>query len=389
MSNFQKGLLLRPAVIAPLLCIIYAIFLITAYGDSLVLVTLGQRFAPNELANRLYSEEGYDGQFGYYLARYGSDGAQYIDIPAYRGQRILLTAFARILSFGQSEFVVWSMFATNILALAIGTYLLEQLLMHYKVSRWYALGYALSLGVFGAARLNTTEALAYAFVTGGILLMQKERWKIAALTFALAILSKETTIFFPAAYGIYLLYQRRTIQALIFGILVLLPFTIWQLALFRQFGTFGIGSGGGGATGFEVVPFMGFLRILTEGGLQIFIVMSLLVGLFVIVPALWALWRVYYDSHYSFQVQSGLKPQSTLHGWTMMTGLLLANAFIMPFIPFSTYREPLGILRFIVGLQIAIILYAAERRNRRTLMYSTLWFITTFFVIISDIATIP
>jgi len=54
--------------------------------------------------------------------------------------------------------------------------------------------------------------------------------------------------------------------------------------------------------------------------------------------------------------------------------LLLANAAVLPFVPFSTYREPLGIVRFLVGLVIAVLLYGAWRREeRRILRYSTLW----------------
>jgi hypothetical protein len=48
----------------------------------------------------------------------------------------------------------------------------------------------------------------------------------------------------------------------------------------------------------------------------------------------------------------------------------------MPFVPFSTYREPLGILRFIVGLQIAVLLYAAQTHNIRVLRYSTFWIVS-------------
>jgi hypothetical protein len=58
----------------------------------------------------------------------------------------------------------------------------------------------------------------------------------------------------------------------------------------------------------------------------------------------------------------------------------------MLFVPFSTYREPLGILRFIVGLQIAVILFAAERHQIRALRNSTIWMLTMLFLIGSDFA---
>jgi hypothetical protein len=45
----------------------------------------------------------------------------------------------------------------------------------------------------------------------------------------------------------------------------------------------------------------------------------------------------------------------------------------MPFVPFSTYVEPLGIVRFLPGLVIGVLLYAALRKRRRALVYSTIW----------------
>ena len=54
----------------------------------------------------------------------------------------------------------------------------------------------------------------------------------------------------------------------------------------------------------------------------------------------------------------------------------------MPFVPFSTYREPLGILRFIVGLQIAVIVYAAWKPAPRALRNTTLWATTILFILV-------
>jgi hypothetical protein len=87
----------------------------------------------------------------------------------------------------------------------------------------------------------------------------------------------------------------------------------------------------------------------------------------VIVPTLWALWRCWVD------MRKGI--------WTVYNYLLFANAAIMPFVPFSTYREPLGILRFIIGLQIAVILYAAEGKRTRVLRNGTIWIVTIFFAL--------
>lgn len=392
MSNFRTGSILRPAFIAPLLCLIYVLAIVNVYRDPLVLVTIGSDFAPPELDAHEYTARGYDGEFVYFLARYGLASEPYLDVPAYRAQRILLPVLGGILAFGQTPLLVWSLLIVNLVALGAGTYLLEELLEAHKARRWIALGFGLSLGMFGAARLTTTETLAYALALGGLYLMERNRWQWAALVFALALLSKETTIFFPAAYGVYLLYQRRITQPFIFGAIVLVPFILWQLVLFRTFGSFGLGSGGGGATGFELIPFMGYIGLIIEpiraGNDSAAIVLGLLMGVFVMLPTLWAFAQVIADTRYTLQVRAGKKPKSTIRGWSLMTWLLLTNIAIIPFVPLSTFAEPLGMLRFIVGMQIMIILYAAERRQKRALGYSTFWLVTSFLVIVSDFAAV-
>ena len=370
----------RPWFLSTLLCLIYAlaVILIRGNGDPLMLVTIGTDYSPADSIHA-YSAEGYDGQFVYYIARDPSNAAPLIDVPAYRYQRILLPALGIVGSIGQDTLIPWALLAINLLALAAGIAILEHLLIEHKVSRWYAVGYGLSLGVFGAARLSTTETLAYALVLGAIWLIRQERWLWGAVLLALAALAKETTLVFVAAYGLYWLSQRKWSQTIVVGIIALLPFAIWQVILFNWFGEFGVGSGGNLATSFELIPFMGVLRILTEGGAALFGFYVLLIAPFVLIPTLWGLRQCWLDFR-------AWRSSDTGRSWTLYSWLLLLNVGIMPFIPFSTYREPLGILRFIVGLQIAVILYAAQQRNMRVLRNSTIWFVTSLLVIASDFA---
>lgn len=385
MKTLRMGSFLHPAVFAPFLCLAYMFFVVQQFDTPLALVTLGSDFAPAELHDETYSAEGYDGQFVYYLARDGLNAEPFIDIPAYRAQRILLSAIGGLLAFGNEALLPYSLAFVNLLALGISTALLADLVKQHnpRISAWVVIGYTLSMGVFGAARLTTTETLAYGLVIGGIWLIERDRPWFAAIIFALAVLAKETTLFFPAAYGCWLLWERRLRTAFGFGAVVLVPFLIWQAILLQRYGALGIGSGGGGATGFEVIPFWGFIQIILVGG-SAGVFLAVLTGGFVVIPTLWAFWRCTADTLVWWRKRR--RGESAAGGWSLMTWLLLANVVIMPFVPFSTYREPLGILRFIVGLQIALILYAAERRNRRALLYSTLWFVTTFLVIASDLA---
>ena len=197
--------------------------MVARQGGSLSLVTIGSNFSPPDI-DYAWSEEGYDGQFGYYISRDPSHAEPWIDIPAYRFQRILLPAIGILLSFGQESLIPWAFLLINLIALAGGMAILGRILEEYRLSQWYAIGYGLALGVFGSVRLSTTEPLAYSLVLVGIYLVRKDRWKWGAFAFALAALSKETTLLFVGAYGLYWLYQREFWKAIFFGIISILPF---------------------------------------------------------------------------------------------------------------------------------------------------------------------
>lgn len=383
---------LSPWFIATLLTLIYALAVVMANNDSLALVTIGTRFSEG-IPEEDGGTEGYDGQFVYFIARDPATADVFIasggDYPAYRYQRILLPALGRLLSLGNADLIPWTLLLINLMAIAGGTAALESLLVQRRVSRWYALGYALSLAIMGSARLSLPEPLAYGLVLGAMLVISREKWLWGAVLVALAGLAKETALVFVAGYGLYLLYERRWRLAVIFGTISILPFIIWQLILYDRFGTFGVGSGGAGATGFTLIPLGGVLEIIifiaqaaveviNEGEVSpVVVILRALLGLmifavvlipFVIYPAIWGLRQGWYA------LRSGRDASPLVF-------LLLINCAVMLFVPFSTYREVLGILRFIAGLEIVVILFAAQIGSKRALRYSSFWALTIIFLL--------
>ncbi|MFW5771753.1 MAG: AZOBR_p60025 family cell surface glycopolymer formation protein [Phototrophicaceae bacterium] len=388
---------LRPWLVAVLLGLAYSLLVIAINsGDPLALVTIGTRFSEG-IPEAAGGTEGYDGQFVYFIASDPGRAPDLIraggDVPAYRFQRILLPALARAASFGSDNLIPWALLAINLGALGLGTAALEALLVAGGVSRWYALGYALSLAALGTVRLALPEPLAYGLALTGLLLATRDRWLWAAVVFALAGLAKETALVFPAAAGLLLLARRRWLLAVAFGLMALAPFIAWQAFLYSQFNTFGVGSGGAGATAFTLLPFGGVLAIVAEGvqamneGIQAgnitlpggLLRLALALSIFAVIlvpfallPTVWGLRRCWQT------IRAGT--------FDLFTALLLLNALVMLFVPFSTYREPLGILRFIAGLQIAVILFAAQHGSRRALRYTPLWASTMLFLLLSDLA---
>lgn len=346
-----------------------AIFAINK-SDAKVFVMLGNCFSQcDKNATCGDDDDGYDGQFAYYIARDPVDGVNCLDEPAYRMQRILLPALGRIVSLGQEALIPWAFVLINLTALAISTALVESLLISEHASRWFALSYGLFFGVVIAVRLSTTEPLAYALVIAGVWYARRERVVRAAVLLALAALAKEMTLLFAAGYGLYLVLHKRWRDAVIMGFITGLPFALWQLVLYAWLGEFGIGSGGALATPFEIIPYNGVWRIAWEGSIAAFLLLGVLLVIpAAVLPSVWGLWHSLRDMR-----------RST---FDLYTCLLLANAAIMPFVPFSTYREFLGILRFIPGLVLMVVLYAARYEHRRSLVYSTLWIPLLLFLLV-------
>jgi hypothetical protein len=359
---------LRPSIIVPIFCLIYLIVIAVYAGHVYVWVTPANDSLPPDLAGYGYSKLGYDGYHNYLIARNPVEAIRYIYEPSYRFQRILLAAIARVLSFGNRESLPYILVTINLIMLGLGTWAVEILLKEAKYSIWYALGYGLSFGIFASARLSMTEPLAYGLAVWGVVLMQRKKWLGAAALFSMAALSKETTLFFPAAYGFYMLYQRKWLTAIIFGLISLLPIFLWEAAVYWIFGK--VGAVTDGASRFEFIPFGAYFKMLQSNNFPVLSLYTILYILFIFIPIFWGLWRCWKD----FQAKS----------WTPATQVMLFNILIIPFIPFTTFSEINGILRFVIGMQIAIIWYAASKRMLRPLRFTSYWAFSCLFIIVSD-----
>lgn len=353
---------ITPTLLVLIVCLIYILgVLITSDGDPQAFILLGTRFSEGNPQG----SEGYDGQFAYQIAVNPTGAAPYLDVPAYRYQRILYPLTARLLAFGQPALIPWTLILVNIGAIGLGVWATERLLEGGRVSRWYALIYGLYGGQLMALRTDLNEPLAQTLIQLAILAWARERRWWAVIAFTLAALAKETTLVFWTAYLLYVLWQRQ--GRWVVGLsMSLLPFVAYQLLLLGWLGHLGVGSGGAGATPFSLVPLGGWLAI-AQVSLTALAIISLVVVPMSILPSLIGVW---------LSLRRLLRDQ--VH--PLILSLLLNSAVIL-FLPTSTFREPVAMLRLTMGLVVAMLLYGAFTRSWRVLNYSSFWLVTNILLI--------
>jgi hypothetical protein len=344
-----------PVLICLVIALGYSGWRLAAVGwDPAGLAELGTRFTEGDPAG----SEGYDGQFAYYMALDPDPHVVdvYLDVPAYRYQRILLPILAWVLALGQPGAVGWTLWLVNLAGFALGVWALASWLADHGENALHALALGLWVGYLGGVALDLSEPLAYGLAAAGWLAASRKRFAMSGLLFATALLAKETTGVFWAAAWLGTVVERRTgAWPRVWLTLPGLVWIVWQGVLWSIYGQPGVGSGGAFATPFEFIPFMGLARVAAVD-VRVFWLYLVIFGPAILVPTLWALW-------------AGWSRRRSDSGRFENLALVL-NAAVIVFLPFSTFREPFGLVRLADGLVLAVVLFAGRFNIRRALNYS-------------------
>ncbi|MFZ0544771.1 MAG: hypothetical protein WAM60_05010 [Candidatus Promineifilaceae bacterium] len=315
----------------------------------------------------------YDGHFSYQIAvRFFEspkniaslpDDYQYRDdVPtAYRYQRILYPTLARLLAFGQTNLIPWTLIILNILAISGGTYITEKILAELGVSRWYALIYGFYGSQFVGLRTDLNEPLAHALIQVAILAWMRRRLLWTVVFFALAALTKEIALIFLGAFIVSELIKRdlKWVIGLAAGAV---PYFAFQFFLLFWRGEFGVTSG----QPFHLLPFGGWLEA-AEINVLAFILISIPIIPMTIFPILAGFYL-------------GLKSLKNKLYHPFVFSMIFFGLFIL-FLPFLTFSESVAMLRVTQGLAISILLYGALVDSGRVLNYSFFWLATNVLII--------
>lgn len=347
---------LWPAALLAVSLPAYLAFVLAQHGlNPIEFAKLGDGF----VSGRPIGNAGYDGQFSYWLAVDPKPEAAgiHFDVPAYRYQRILYPLVARWAALGRTGWLPWSLIAVNVIAQLGGTLAVEAWLVAHGLSPWYALTYGLWVGLVAAVRLDLNEPLSYALVAVAFMAHHRGRVFLGAFCVGLALFAKETALVFWIAEFVWaaLANNRRALAALS---LAALPFVLYQAWLLRWLGAIGLTSGGWMATPFEWIPYMGLWRVATVS-VPAFALLATIMLPLAVAPSVWG--------------AAAAVGRLLRHDYALAVLALGANAALVAVLPFSTFREPLGLVRLLTGLVLSTILFGAHSGSRRVLNYSLLW----------------
>ena len=321
--------------------------LFTHGWDPLALVHQGTHFTQHDP----YGSWGYDGQFYYAMAAFPDprEAAFYIDVPAYRYQRILYPLLARLMALGSPARIPWTLIATSLAAQAAGAWIVARLLAGWGASPWYALIYGLFPGFALSVYYDLPETLAFALAAGAVLAGERGRPWLSWVLYGLALFTKEVTLAFFAAAALSLLAARRWRALAGLGLVGGLPYALFQGWLWLTFGRLGFGSGGALATPFLPVPYLGLLGAFFNSptllsGLALFALFAATA----VAPSLWGLWR-------------GIGRLAGGDHHPLVWGLVINALAILP-LPMSTFGDLRGMLRFEDGLLLSVLLFVAYHR---------------------------
>ena len=218
----------------------------------------------------LYEDGGYDGMLYYQIARdipeilFGNTQTSQRDVSTaplygnvYRAQRILLPLFAFTLSFGKDVLLPYALLLINI-ASVIGA-----LALAFAYQRKVSIG-ALAIALNPAALVgilfSLTEPLSLFFITLFLFLWKRAGERItfwSAVTLALAMLARETTVFLILPLAVFSLLKKEW-KNTFFCLLSLIPFALWTLFLVDRFGALPLET----SAGMLNIPFSGPLDLL-------------------------------------------------------------------------------------------------------------------------------
>lgn len=303
------------------------------------------------------AENGYDGQFAYYIATEGFNATPKLDNPpAFRYQRILYPLLSAVLAFGQRDLIPWTMILINVVAHGVAAGALSYLLrLRTRASGWWALVPAVWVGSLLSVTLDLNEPLAMALALLGLCFYFRERPVLGAVLFALAGLAKDLGLVLAGGLFLYELTRREWWRAARLALIAVGPFLLWLVTLRVWLGAWVDTSLDGRPRLPLPIPFAGLFY--ADGALSFGLILlwAMIPALVLLIAAAVAIRR---------QPSVAAKPEPYL---------ALAAALFVALTPPATIAEMVSTFRIMPPLLAATLLFFALTQPRRLFWFAAIW----------------
>lgn len=183
---------------------------------------------------------GYDGQFFYFITwdplmklyHFAPGADRIVDDPVFRYRRIAYPVLTKIFSLNQPYLFPSVMMILLIAGGTILSFFMARVAMNSQGGRPSVSAGLLAIlipGIWFSISVATPEALAAAFLVAGFFLTLQKRYIPASILFALAALTRESTILFIVVIAIYEFFKDRKLRASLILIASIFPYFMWRL----------------------------------------------------------------------------------------------------------------------------------------------------------------
>ena len=180
---------------------------------------------------------GYDGQFFYfitwdplmkeYLFAPGAD--KIVDDPVFRYRRIAFPVLTKIFSLNQPYLFPTVMMLLLIAGGTILSFFMARIASIQGWSPWSGLLAILIPGIWFSISVATPEPLAAAFLAAGFYLSLQKRYISSAIFFAIAALTRESTILFIVVITVFEFLKDRKLRTPLILLASVVPYLAWRL----------------------------------------------------------------------------------------------------------------------------------------------------------------
>jgi hypothetical protein len=218
-------------------------------------------------------DAGYDGQFMFYMAfdplmrRFADDPEQYgrvADAPAYRYGRIGFSWLTHVIAIGHWRAFPTVMIGIIVLSLTLGAAGLARLAQLHGMPATTGLLVLLVPGFWQSVQVVLPEPLAASLLIAGFLAVSRERYVIASVCFAFAILVRETVALVVLCLAFSVWQRGDRALAVRWLAATVLPVACWRLyigsVLYPVMGTMAFVQNPGDLT----VPFKGMVTLISR-----------------------------------------------------------------------------------------------------------------------------